>query len=89
VAQNVVRSLRTSRRGKDASGERRRKRKLKIGVDIPTPVEMRAIIAKLPGIDEAKRFRPLLLTATFTGLRASDLRGLRERRRRRGERTSR
>ena len=71
VAQNVVRSLRTSRRGKDASGERRRKRKLKIGVDIPTPAEMRAIIAKLPEIDEATRFRPLLLTAIFTGLRAS------------------
>jgi integrase len=77
VAQNVVRSLRTSRRGKDASGERRRKSKLKIGVDIPTPAEMRAIIAKLPEIDEAARFRPLLLTAIFTGLRASELRGLR------------
>jgi integrase len=77
VAQNVVRSLRTSRRGKDAGGERRRKRKLKIGVDIPTPVEMRAIIAKLPEIGEATRFRPLLLTAIFTGLRASELRGLR------------
>ena len=77
VAQNVVRSLRTSRRGKDASGERRRKRKLKIGLDIPTPDEMRAIIAKLPEIDEAARFRPVLLTAIFTGLRASELRGLR------------
>jgi integrase len=77
VAQNVVRSLRTSRRGKDASGERRRKRKLKTGVDIPTPAEMRAIVAKLPEIDEATRFRPLLLTAIFTGLRASELRGLR------------
>ena len=77
MAQNVVRSLRTSRRGKDASGERRRKSKLKIGVDIPTPAEMRAIIAKLPEIDEAARFRPLLLTAIFTGLRASELRGLR------------
>ena len=77
VAQNVVRSLRTSRRGKDASGERQRKSKLKSGVDIPTPDEMRAIIAKLPEIDEAARFRPLLLTAIFTGLRASELRGLR------------
>jgi len=77
VAQNVVRSLRTSRRGKDASGERRRKRKLKMGVDIPTPAEMRAIIAKLPEIKESTRFRPLVLTAIFTGLRASELRGLR------------
>ena len=77
VAQNVVRSLRTSRRGKDGGGERHRKRKLKTGVDIPTPAEIRAIVANLPEIDEATRFRPLLLTAIFTGLRASELRGLR------------
>ena len=49
----------------------------RVGVDIPTPDEMRAIIAKLPEIKEAARFRPLLLTAIFTGLRASELRGLR------------
>jgi integrase len=77
VAQNVVRSLRTTRRGKDANGERQRKRKLKVGIDIPSPEEMRAIVAALPGIEEARRYRPLLLTATFTGLRASELRGLR------------
>jgi len=76
VAQNVVRSLRTSRRGKDARIERRRNGKLKIGVDIPSPDEIRAIIAALVAIDEAARFRPLLLTAIFTGLRASELRGL-------------
>jgi integrase len=76
VAQNVVRSLRTSRRGKDARIERRRNGKLKVGVDIPSPDEMRAIVAALPTIEEAARFRPLLLTAIFTGLRASELRGL-------------
>jgi integrase len=76
VAQNVVRSLRTSRRGQDARIERRRNGKLKIGVDIPTPDEIKAIVAKLATIDEAARFRPLLLTAIFTGLRASELRGL-------------
>ena len=32
--------------------------------------------AAIPGIEEAARFRPLLLTAIFTGLRASELRGL-------------
>ena len=37
VAQNLVRSLRTSRRGQDARIERRRNGKLKIGVDIPHP----------------------------------------------------
>jgi integrase len=66
VAQNVVRALRIRRqpRGKET-------RKLTIGVDIPSPDEVRAIIAHL---DE--RWRPLLLTAIFTGLRASELRGL-------------
>ena len=74
VAQNVVRGLRThrrrGRRGKDAS--QRRGSKLKVGDNIPALNEMRAIIAHLPG-----RWRPLLLTAIFTGLRASELRGLR------------
>jgi integrase len=74
VAQNVVFSLRTSRHGKDRRSERRQSGKLKVGVDIPSPAEMRAIVGKL---DHAGRFRPLLLTAIFTGLRASELRGLR------------
>ena len=56
--------------------ERRRNGKLKVGVDIPAPDEMRAIVAALPTIERAARWRPLLLTAIFTGLRASELRGL-------------
>jgi integrase len=71
VAQNVVRSLRSNRRGKDRA-ERRQNGKLKVGVNIPTPAEIRAIVASLKG-----RWRPLLMTAIFTGLRASELRGLR------------
>jgi integrase len=71
VAQNVVRSLRSNRRGK-ARDQRRQNGKLKVGVDIPTPQEIRAIVEKLQG-----RWRPLILTAIFTGLRASELRGLR------------
>jgi integrase len=78
VAQNVVRSLRTSRRSKGARVNRRRKGKLKVGIDIPSPAEIRAIIASLAMLDGyGARFRPLLLTAIFTGLRASELRGLR------------
>jgi integrase len=77
VAQNVVRSLRTSRRGKNARGERRRTGKLKVGVNVPSLAEMRAIVAALATIEEAAHFRPLLLTAIFAGLRASELRGLR------------
>jgi integrase len=41
-------------------------------MDIPSPEEVRAFLAALDG-----RWRPILLTAVFTGLRASELRGLR------------
>jgi integrase len=68
VGQNVVRSLYTRRRSRRMEGNG----KLKIGIDIPSPDEIRAIIAHLDG-----RWRPLLLTAIFSGLRASELRGLR------------
>jgi integrase len=73
VAQNVVRGLHAKRRrGNELHADKRQKGKLKIGVDIPTPDEMRAIVGRL-----ASRWRPLLLTAIFAGLRASELRGLR------------
>jgi integrase len=73
VAQNVVRSLRSRRsRGKDTHVEKRQRGKLKPGVDIPTPDEVRTFINHLEG-----RWRPFFLTAIFTGLRASELRGLR------------
>ena len=73
VAQNVVRAMRSRRRrGKEARADKRQRSKLRIGGDIPTPGEVRTIIAKLSG-----RWRPLLLTAIFTGLRSSELRGLR------------
>jgi integrase len=71
IAQNVVRNLRGTRRGKTHTTKRQRG-KLKVGIDIPTPTEIRALIAHL-----TDRRRPLLLTAIFTGLRASELRGLR------------
>jgi integrase len=70
VAQNVVRSL--SKRRKRREAERRQKGKLKVGVDIPTPAEIKAIVSQVQG-----RWRPLLLTAIFAGLRASEIRGLR------------
>jgi integrase len=71
VMQNVVRGSR-GRRGKELQAEKRQRGKIRVGVDIPAPAEIRAIIAKLQG-----RWRPLLLTAIFTGLRVSELRGLR------------
>jgi integrase len=73
VGQNVVHALSKRRgRGKEARAEKRQKGKLKIGIDIPSPAEIRSLIHALDG-----RWRPLLLTAIFTGLRASELRGLR------------
>jgi integrase len=71
VAQNVVYSLRKNRRARRADSNG----KLKVGVDIPALAEMRAIVGKLN--TAAGRYRPVLLTAIFTGLRASELRGLR------------
>jgi integrase len=72
VSQNVVRGLRSRRlRGKERRADKRQRGKLHIGVEIPSPDEIRAIIAQLDG-----RWRALLLTAIFTGLRASELRGL-------------
>jgi integrase len=54
-------------------GRSKRERKLEIGRDIPTPAEIKRLI------EAAKdtRRRTLLLTAALTGLRASELRGLR------------
>jgi integrase len=69
VAQNVVRNRRAHRNG---SVEARQKHRLEAGRDIPTPDEIRTILSHLQG-----RARPMLLTAIFTGLRASELRGLR------------
>jgi len=45
--------------------------KLRVGVDIPAADEIKAII------NAAGRWRPLLMTAAFSGLRGSELRGLR------------
>jgi integrase len=73
VGTNVVRNLRANRkRGAERKAERRAKGRLKIGIDIPTPAEIDAILAVAKG-----RWRPFLLTAIRCGLRASELRALR------------
>ena len=80
VGQNVVRALRARRRrGKDARAAARQNGKLRVGVDIPSPDEIRAIIAAASDgrVGDGDGRRPLLLTAIFTGLRISELRGLR------------
>lgn len=70
VVRNAVHEM-SRRRKETAKRERRQRTHLRVGIDIPTNVEIRKIIEHAQG-----RFRPLLLTAIFTGLRASELRGL-------------
>lgn len=71
VGRNVVRDqTRTNRR--EARLDKRHQRQLQVGVDIPTKDEIRSILEAAQG-----RWRSLLVTAVFTGLRASELRGLR------------
>ena len=65
VAQNVA-------LGVSIGIDKRTKRKLKAGVDIPTPDEVKRMIDGATG-----KWRALLVTVVFTGLRASELRGLR------------
>jgi integrase len=69
VARNVVREQAQHNRRR-ARVEKRHATRPQVGVDIPTKAEIQAMIA------HAARLRPLLLTAVFTGLRASELRGL-------------
>ncbi|MDX0199080.1 tyrosine-type recombinase/integrase [Sinorhizobium meliloti] len=72
VARNVVRDMKGRRGSGEKRQEKRQKGRLKVGVDIPTREEVKALVGALAG-----RWRPLILTATFCGLRASELRGLR------------
>lgn len=72
VARNVVRDMKGRRGSGEKRQEQRQKGRLKVGVDIPTRQEVKALLGALSG-----RWRPLLLTAIFCGLRASELRGLR------------
>lgn len=72
TTRNPVRDMRRSRQGKERRAEKRQKGRLKVGEDIPTREEIKALVAALSG-----RWRPLLLVAIFAGLRSSELRGLR------------
>jgi integrase len=69
---NPVRDLRTNRGKRRTKVTRDRKRLLKVGEDIPTPAEIRAILQAATGFRRA-----FFATAALGGLRASELRGLR------------
>lgn len=64
VAQNVAAdvSIRMPKRDED---------KIEVGVDVPTKDEVKACVHTAEG-----RWRPFFITAIFTGLRSSELRGL-------------
>jgi integrase len=66
VAQNVALDV-------SISSDKRGKKKLVIGVDIPTPDAIKSLIHAATDIDARSR----LLVLAFTGLRSSELRGLR------------
>ena len=65
VAQNVA-------LGVSIKMDKRHKRKLEVGVDLPMPQEIKQLIDAATG-----KWRAFLITVVFTGLRASELRGLR------------
>jgi integrase len=69
---NPVREMRANRSKRRTKATRERKRQLAVGVDIPAPVEIRAILAKARGFRRA-----FFATAALAGLRSSELRGLR------------
>jgi Phage integrase, N-terminal SAM-like domain len=65
VAQNVARSVRIKTDKRSAPGP------LREGVDFPSRAELKVMLEAAPA-----RWRPFLVTAMFTGMRASELRGL-------------
>lgn len=73
ASRNVIRERGRARHsGTDRRAEKRATGKLRVGVDIPSRIEIKALLGKLEG-----RWRPMIMTAIFAGLRASELRGLR------------
>lgn len=62
---------RSRARSASSTPDKRAKTRLTVGRDIPSRDEVKALLGKLEG-----RWRPLLLTAIFTGMRSSELRGL-------------
>jgi integrase len=70
VSRNVVREMQQRKRHQRGQAKRH-KRKLEIGKDIPNKDEIRAMFNTAKG-----RWRPFVITALFTGMRASELRGL-------------
>jgi integrase len=77
--KSMLRVAKRSHVAADVSIERdKREDQVEVGRDLPSNAEVRRLIEAIRGNDpRAARMRALLLTAAFTGLRASELRGLR------------
>ena len=71
-ARNVVHDQARTRTTRERRVAGRREKRLEVGVDVPSKDEIRAMLAATQD-----PHRPLIVTAIFTGLRASELRGLR------------
>jgi integrase len=72
VARNVVREAMTATNRRHQRIEDRQERRMEAGIDFPTKPELNAIMNAAEGWPRA-----LVVTVIFTGLRASELRGLR------------
>jgi integrase len=77
VAQNVLRTVTAAQGRRTRKLASRHKKQLKVGEDIPTIEELRAILDAAKQTDPHRPWRALMGTVIFTGLRASELRGLR------------
>jgi integrase len=79
--KSLLKHARCAHLGQGVTGiapDHRAKRKLEIGVDVPTNDEIKRLFNATAGArPEHKRKRAMLLIAAFCGLRASELRGLR------------
>jgi integrase len=65
VAQNVAQAVKVGTKSRDRT-------RLQVGIDIPSKEDIRTLLDGATG-----RWRPLIITAVRTGMRASELRGLR------------
>jgi integrase len=77
--KSILKAGKRSHIATDVSIERdKREDHVEVGRDLPSNAEVKRLIGAVNGNDaRAARMRALLLTAAFTGLRASELRGLR------------
>jgi integrase len=64
VAQNAALPVKVNAKKRDVE-------KLEVGINIPSKEQVQRLLATISG-----RHRPLIVTAVFTGMRASELRGL-------------